>query len=230
MDFLRWLFEAQIPVGGSALVLREVLGNIFGLASALGGMRRKVWAWPIGIVGNILLLTVFLGNVFGAAAPATLWGQAARQIMFIAVAVYGWYRWQQGRQASTRGRAIVPGWASNRVRIALLAAMVAGTAALTPLFDALGSYPPVWADAWTFTGSLLATYGMARGWTEFWLIWVAVDIVGVPLLFSAGYYASAVMYLFYGFFTLTGFFVWWRAEKRERASVGPAPAVVGVAP
>ena len=66
-------------------------------------------------------------------------------------------------------------------------------------------------------GSLLATYGMARGWTEFWLIWVAVDIVGVPLLFSAGYYASAVMYLFYGFFTLAGFFVWWRAEKRERA-------------
>ncbi|YCH09318.1 nicotinamide riboside transporter PnuC [Arthrobacter sp. alpha11c] len=230
MDFLRWLFEAQIPVGGSALVLREVLGNIFGLASALGGMRRKVWAWPIGIVGNILLLTVFLGNVFGAAAPATLWGQAARQIMFITVAVYGWYRWQQGRQASTQGRAIVPGWASTKVRIALIGAMVAGTAALTPLFDALGSYPPVWADAWTFTGSLLATYGMARGWTEFWLIWVAVDIVGVPLLFSAGYYASAVMYLFYGFFTLTGFFVWWRAEKRERASAGPVPAVVGVAP
>ena len=85
--------------------------------------------------------------------------------------------------------------------------------ALTPVFDSLGSYPPVWADAWTFMGSLLATYGMARGWTEFWLIWVAVDIVGVPLLFSAGYYASAVMYLFYGFFTLAGFFVWWRASR-----------------
>ena len=95
MDFLRWLFEAQIPVGGSVLVLREVLGNIFGLASALGGMRRKVWAWPIGIAGNLLLLTVFLGNVFGAASPATLWGQAGRQIMFISVAAYGWYRWRR---------------------------------------------------------------------------------------------------------------------------------------
>ena len=220
MDFLRWLFEAQIPVGGSALVLREVLGNIFGLASALGGMRRKVWAWPVGILGNILLLTVFLGNVFGAAAPATLWGQAARQLMFIAVAVYGWYRWQQSRTSAVEGRAIIPGWAGTKVRIALIGAMVAGTAALTPLFDALGSYPPVWADAWTFMGSLLATYGMARGWTEFWLIWVAVDIVGVPLLFSAGYYASAVMYLFYGFFTLAGFFVWWRADRRSR-DAGP---------
>ncbi|MFK0002637.1 nicotinamide riboside transporter PnuC [Paenarthrobacter sp. NPDC090522] len=227
MDFLRWLFEAQIPVGGSALVLREVLGNIFGLASALGGMRRKVWAWPVGILGNILLLTVFLGNVFGAAAPATLWGQAARQLMFIAVAVYGWYRWQQGRSSGSAGRAIVPGWATPKVRFALIGAMVAGTAALTPLFDALGSYPPVWADAWTFMGSLLATYGMARGWTEFWLIWVAVDIVGVPLLFSAGYYASAVMYLFYGFFTLAGFFVWWRADKRERPAAPRIQSTAG---
>ncbi|MFJ4208144.1 nicotinamide riboside transporter PnuC [Paenarthrobacter sp. NPDC089675] len=230
MDFLRWLFEAQIPVGGSALVLREVLGNIFGLASALGGMRRKVWAWPVGILGNLLLLTVFLGNVFGAAAPATLWGQAARQIMFIAVAVYGWYRWRQAQSEGIQGRAIVPGWASAKVRIALVAAMVAGTAALTPVFDSLGSYPPVWADAWTFMGSLLATYGMARGWTEFWLIWVAVDVVGVPLLFSAGYYASAVMYLFYGFFTLAGFFVWWRADRREHRQAPVVPATVGAAP
>jgi nicotinamide mononucleotide transporter len=222
MNFLRWLFEAQIPVGGSVLILREVLGNIFGLASALGGMRRRVWAWPVGIAGNLLLLTVFLGNVFGSAAPATLWGQAGRQIMFIGVAFYGWYRWRQGAHADDAGAAIAPRWAGNTTRLILAASLVAGTVALTPLFDSLGSYPPVWADAWTFVGSLLATYGMARGWTEFWLIWVAVDIVGVPLLFSAGYYASAVMYLFYGFFTLAGFFVWWRAAKVLRAAAVPA--------
>ena len=90
---------------------------------------------------------------------------------------------------------------------------------LTPLFRVLGSFEPVWADAWTFVGSLLATYGMAKGWVEFWLIWVAVDIVGVPLLFSAGYYASAFMYLFYGGFTLVGFFVWARARNREKPAV-----------
>ncbi|MFE5835787.1 nicotinamide riboside transporter PnuC [Arthrobacter sp. NPDC056493] len=228
MDILRWLFEAQIPVGGSVLILREVLGNIFGLASALGGMRRKVWAWPAGIAGNLLLLTVFLGNVFGSATPATLWGQAGRQVMFIIVAVYGWQRWQQSRRAAGSSTAIAPAWASARTRVVLVLALMAGTAALTPLFDSLGSYPPVWADAWTFMGSLLATYGMARGWTEFWLIWVAVDVVGVPLLFSAGYFASAFMYLFYGFFTLAGFIVWWRAS-RTQAQADPSTVKVETA-
>ena len=220
MDFLRWLIEAfnsYIPVGSSALLVREVVGNVFGLASAFGGMRRKVWAWPVGIIGNLLLLTVFLGSLFGQADTANLLGQAGRQIMFITVAVYGWVRWKQA--AASGGSAVTPRWASMPTRIVLVGALVIGTIALTPLFRILGSYEPVWADAWTFVGSLLATWGMAKGWVEFWLIWVAVDVVGVPLLFSAGYYASAFMYLFYGVFTLIGFFVWIRARTGDKPSI-----------
>ena len=223
MDALRWLvdlFNWYIPVGGGGLLVREVVGNVFGLASALGGMRRKVWAWPVGIIGNLILLTVFLSSLFGGADTANLLGQAGRQIMFIAVSVYGWMQWRAARRerraaqaggADPQDTAITPQWAGWRARVGIVLTMVVGTLALTPVFRALGSWEPVWADAWTFVGSLLATYGMAKGWVEFWLIWVAVDVVGVPLLWSAGYYASAFMYLFYGVFTLIGFFVWLRA-------------------
>ena len=216
MDLLQWLFDAKIEFsGGQFLLLREVLGNVFGLLSALGGMRRKVWAWPVGIIGNALLLTVFLGTVFGSPNSIDLLGQAGRQVMFIATSIYGWVRWRQAKHEG--GTAVEPVWASWGTRALLLVVLVGGTAALTPLFRALGSYEPVWADAWIFMGSLLATFGMAKGWVEFWLIWVAVDLVGVPLLWSAGYYASAFMYLFYGAFTLTGFFVWWRVRRRRDA-------------
>ena len=109
----------------------------------------------------------------------------------------------------------------------LVVALVGGTALLTPVFRALESYEPVWADAWIFMGSLLATYGMAKGWVEFWLIWVAVDVVGVPLLISAGFYASAFMYVFYGAFTLVGFFVWWRVNRRAAAAAEADAAAAG---
>jgi hypothetical protein len=62
--------------------------------------------------------------------------------------------------------------------LVLVLVLVLGTIALTPLFRALGSWDPVWADAWTFVASPIASYGMAKGWTEFWLIWIAVDVVG----------------------------------------------------
>lgn len=214
MNALTWfvdLFNSYWTLpGGQTLLIREVVGNAFGLASALGGMRRKAWAWPVGIVGNVLLLTVFLGTLLSPDHQLPhLLGQAGRQVMFIAVAIYGWVRW---RQAS--GGRVTPRWAPPKARVLLVVALFGGTLALTPLFRALGSWEPVWADAWTFVGSLLATYGMAKRWTEFWLIWIAVDIVGVPLLFSSGYYATGMMYLFYGGFTAVGFVVWWRAQRR----------------
>ncbi|MDJ0324567.1 nicotinamide riboside transporter PnuC [Cryobacterium sp. PH31-AA6] len=218
MNPIEWLFDAQLQIGTQTILWREVIGNAFGIMSAVGGMRRKVWAWPVGIAGNALLFTVFLGAVFGTPNPVNLLGQAGRQIMFIVVSIFGWVQWSRARKEKTRV-AVAPHWAGNRTRILLGLGLVAGTLILTPIFRALGSFEPVWADAWIFTGSLLATYGMAKGWTEFWLIWVAVDIVGVPLLISAGYYASAILYLFYGAFTIFGFFVWMRVQRRRQALV-----------
>jgi nicotinamide mononucleotide transporter len=230
MDLIHALFDAQLTIGDQHLLWREIVGNGFGLASALGGMRRKVWAWPVGIVGNLLLLTVFLGAVFATPNPVNLLGQAGRQVMFVVVSVYGWVQWRKTQarlgdaDADSHGVAVVPRWASWRQRAFLVVALVGGTALLTPVFRALESYEPVWADAWIFMGSLLATYGMAKGWVEFWLVWVAVDIVGVPLLISAGFYASAFMYVFYGAFTLVGFFVWWRVNRRAAAAEADAAA------
>ena len=112
------------------------------------------------------------------------------------------------------------GWvqsANLAVSALMVLAAVVGTVACALVFEALGSWGP-WADAWIFTGSLLATYGMARGWTEFWLVWIAVDLVGVPLLLSAGYYPSAVLYAVYGAVVAYGFSVWLRAQRVDGAS------------
>ena len=62
---------------------------------------------------------------------------------------------------------------------------------------------------------MLATYMMARGWNEFWLAWIAVDLVGVPLGFATGYVPTAVMYIFYGAFVLYGLTQWAKATREE---------------
>jgi nicotinamide mononucleotide transporter len=224
-DFLVDLLQAQIHFGDHhAILWREVIGNLFGLASAVGGMRRRVWAWPVGVVGNVLLFTVFLGSAIGGAFETPqqhdLYGQAGRQVFFAVVSVYGYLRWQQAKRerlgtADADAPAIVPRWATSRERIGLVVGGAIGTCVFAWVFGQIGSYGK-WADAWIFTGSILATYGMARGWTEFWLIWIGVDIVGVPLLLDAGYYPSATLYGIYGAFVIWGFFVWMKAQREER--------------
>ncbi len=214
MSGLRWLFEAEIAIGDQHILWREVIGNLFGLLSALGGMRRRVWAWPVGILGNLLLFTVFLGATFDTPQDKTLWGQAGRQIFFIAVSLWGWWRWHaaSARGGAGDGGAITPRWATWGERLQLVVLYAVGTAFFWWLFGIIGSYGR-FTEAWILTGSILATYGMARGWVEFWLIWIAVDAVGVPTLVNAGFYPSAVLYGFYGVFCMVGFVVWIRSRQ-----------------
>lgn len=214
---LRWLVDGTIPVGGGFLSVREVVGNLFGLGSAFLGMRRLVWAWPVGLVGNLLLFTVFVTGELSNAVADPLWGQAGRQVFFALASLYGWWSWSRTR-AATDGGTITPRWATGTERLQLLGLAVVGYAAAYLVLQRIGSWGPA-TEAWILTGSLLATYGMARGWVEFWLVWIAVDAVGVTTLVQAGYYPTAGMYLFYGVFCVVGLVTWWRAERAARTVV-----------
>ncbi|GAA5044860.1 nicotinamide riboside transporter PnuC [Nocardia callitridis] len=211
------LLDAKLHIAGSEILWREVIGNGFGLGSAIGGMRRRVWAWPVGIAGNALLFTVFVGGIFHTPQQLNMAGQAGRQLLFVLVSVYGWWSWRRHAHAETEQRGVRPRWASRRERIVMVLAMLVGTVAFAQLFSALGSYGPL-AEAWIFTGSILATYGMAVGLAEFWLIWIAVDLVGIPLLVKAGYYPSAALYLIYAGFVAWGFLVWRRTLRDPSGS------------
>lgn len=222
MNWLERLFEAQLTIGSSHILWREIIGNVFGFGSAIGGMRRRVWAWPVGIIGNVLLFTVFFGVAFANPQHQTLYGQAGRQVFFVITSVYGWWRWQQHRKA--RGadeHAITPRWATMRERTAYLGVWVAGVVIGQWVFATIGADWPAprwyfWCDAWIFVGSMLATYAMARGWNDFWLMWIAVDLVGVPLLWHSKFYPSAVLYAVYSLLVIWGFVVWLRASRVER--------------
>ena len=235
MSLFNDLYEAHLTIGGHEITWREIVGNAFGLASAVGGMRRRVWAWPVGIVGNVLLFTVFLFTATDADhGGSPLFGQAGRQVFFVVVSVYGWMRWQQNRRQRAGAPAVLPRWATARERVAYLVAAVAGVFACYLAFRAIGAGFPVthwwyyWADAWIFVGSMLATFAMARGWVDFWLCWLAVDLVGVPELLYFHFYPSAVLYGVYGAFVIWGFFVWLRVSREERIGVAD-PAVEAVA-
>ena len=99
-DVIMRFLNAQLDIGlGRPVLWREIIGNIFGLASALGGARRRIWAWPVGIVGNVLLFTVFLGGVFHTPQDLNLWGQAGRQVFFLITSAYGWVQWAAYRRS-----------------------------------------------------------------------------------------------------------------------------------
>ena len=232
MNSFQCLYDASITIGDHGITWREIVGNLFGLASAVGGMRREVWAWPIGIIGHALLFTVFFALGFTAHGGQVMFGQAGRQIFFIVTSVYGWWVWQRNRSGHGRAaEAVQPRWATMRERASFVSFWIVTVVVCQWLCRLIGEdwTPPdfyYWADAWIFVGSMVATFAMARGWNDFWLAWLAVDLVGVPELIYFKYYPSATLYAIYTAFAVWGVFVWLKATRRREQVGEPAGQVV----
>jgi len=221
MFLIKWLFETNLTFGSKSIPLREIIGGILGLTSAVLGAKRKIAAWPVGIFGDALLFTVFLGAVFAySEQDANFYGQAGRNLLLIVVSVYGWIKWAAYRKSSKSKATVTPRWTTTREKMYLVPAIVVGYLLSMNIFKALGE-TGTWllVDTWIFTGTALATYGMSRGYVEFWLVWVAVDLVGVPFALINGYYPTGILYAIYLPFVLWGFLSWLKISKNEKVAL-----------
>lgn len=206
MSLLSWANAVAFSLGGQAVKWSDLLGNILALATVSFAVRRSLLTWPVQIAGCVLL--------FGASLSAHLGGNAARQVVLAAAAAYGWRRWSHGRGADgVRVRL-----ASAPERLVLLGVLALGTLAFAWLLAVTHtSWAPL-PDAYIFIGSLVATVAQARGLVEFWAVWVAVDVVGVPLAFTHGLVVSGLVYGIFLVFCLVGVRDWFRRARLTGAA------------
>lgn len=223
IDLLQWFFEKHLTISGQSIALREVVGGLLGLASAIFGAQRRIAAWPVGIVADGLLFTVFLGAVFSfgdSASHANYYGQAGRNLLLMLVSIYGWVRWHNNRKSGVHHAPVTPRWMTRRERSEIAALVFFFFFLSRFIFSSLGeSGQWLWVDTWIFTGTALATWCMSRGFIEFWLVWIAVDVVGVPFAWSNGYYPTALLYASYLPFVLWGFISWRKIFRQNALSI-----------
>ncbi|MCQ8772242.1 nicotinamide mononucleotide transporter family protein [Streptomyces telluris] len=211
MSALDWLNGEAFSAFGQHVIWSDAIGNTIGLAALALGWRRSIWTWPVQFLSGVILVAAY--------ASAHLSGGIGKQLLVIGVAVWGWRQWHRGKQQAQDGSIAVrfAGW---RERTVLLAGTALGTLAVGALFTAVPqlSWNP-WPDAYIFVGTLAAMVAQARGLVEFWVAWLLVDIVGVPLAFSSGLPFSGLVYVIYFALVLWGMRDWW---LRSRESVKPA--------
>lgn len=211
MALLDWMNSAALPnLFGSPVSWIEIIGFVTGAACVYGVAKQKLWNWPIGILNNIAFIILFLG--------AGLYGETVLQVIFAAVAVYGWYNWIRGN-AGTDSRNDLPIRDATRKELFLgLGATAAGTAAVAMVLTHGTDSQVPWPDAFVLTASLVATYGQAKKIFQHWYVWIFIDVVSIPLYFSRGLTLTAILYLGFLALCVYGLIDW----KRTRSAATPA--------
>lgn len=212
MEFLQWLNTPVFEMFGKPVPWSDFVGNVCAIATVFLALRRNVLSWPVQILGSVLL--------FSASISAGLGGNAARQIVIIAAAVWGWTQWKRAREEAGE---ITIRWATWKERLLLVAVLAVGTAGFGFVL-ALGgwSWNP-YPDAYIFIGSLVAMYAQGRAIVEFWFVWLAVDLVGIPLAIMGGLVFSGIVYGIFFVMVIVGI-VDWAKRSRQRVSHPAAPA------
>jgi nicotinamide mononucleotide transporter len=180
----------------------EALGFATGAVCVWLVTRQHIANWPVGIANNVFFIVLFL--------QAGLYADAGLQVVFITLAAYGWWTWAHDRGPATAGalpvrRTTGAEWAW------LTAAGVLATAALTLLLDRVtDSTVPFW-DALTTALSLTATYGQCRKLLESWWLWIAADLVYIPMYAYKGLYLTSLLYVGFLCLCVAGLLGWRRA-------------------
>jgi nicotinamide mononucleotide transporter len=188
--WLRWL----------PLAMTEVLGFVTGGVCVWLVVRENVWNWPIGLANNVLFFILFLRG--------RLFADMGLQAVYFALGVYGWWHWLYGGERRTElriSRALRAEW------IGLAAAVPLATWGLREVLIAVQGAAPFW-DSLTAVLSLAAQYLLTRKRIENWWLWIAADLIYVPLYGSRGLPLTAVLFAIFLVMCVTGLRAWRRNE------------------
>lgn len=174
----------------------EIAAIAFTLANVWLAVKQNIWTWPTGIASVILYGIVFYQSRFFA--------NAGLQVVYLVLSIHGWYEWLHGgaNHAELHVRKT-----TRRQWMGCAIAGVVLTAALMWLLKVVQGSAP-FADASTTAFSIVAQWMLNEKLLENWLIWLAVDIVYVPMFFANGRPASAILYAIFCVLAVKGFIDW----------------------
>lgn len=188
----------------------EIIAVAFGVAQVLLAYKNTVWLYPAGLVATGIYTWIFMQPHIG------LYAEAALNLYYFIMSIYGWGLWVKGKNNGTPGLAVTrasrrDGWITLGILLAgwaILNAVLRGfTDSTTPLTDAFVS-AAAWAGMWL----------LAKKKLENWLVLNLSNIVAIPLLFYKKLPLTACLTIFLFVVAVLGYFRW-RKQMRAEAAV-----------
>ena len=195
------LFTEAFTLWGSPATWLELVAVVIALAMVGCNIREIHWAWPLAAISSALYFAVFWRS--------KLYGDAALQVSFATVALWGWLQWLRGVRAD-----------GSALRVARLPrrGQVLAIAACALLWPATGLFLKTytdtdvpWWDAFPTAVSLVGQFLLGRKYIENWAVWIVVNVVSVGLFAYKGLWLTVGLYLVFIALSVVG----WRAWQRK---------------
>ena len=187
------------------LEVLNVLALATGVAYAVLAAFRNRLCWIAGAVSSVCAAVLSGANQLPM--------QAALQVFYVGMSVYGWWSWSRSRSNGELEVGVWPlGW---HLAVAVLLAAMSLVSARWLLPSNVAAWPLL--DSLTTWFSLLATWLAARARLENWLYWIVINGLMVFLFYAQRVWGMAVLSLLLMGIAASGFIAWRRRYRAQGA-------------
>jgi len=177
MALLLCAWQKWLPID-----LTEAFGFASGAVCVWLVTKGNIWNWPVGLANNVFFAILFWRT--------RLFADFGLQGVYFAFGIWGWWQWLHGGENRSKLKV-------SRTRrgewIVIAIFLAAGTWGLWELLIFVKGSAP-FLDALTTVICLAAQYLLCRKRIENWWLWIAADLIYVPLYASKHLPLTAVLY------------------------------------
>jgi nicotinamide mononucleotide transporter len=184
-------------------------GVAFVLSLAMVGFNLRVnpMGWPLAIISSVLYAVLF--------ARFKLYGEASLQLVFVVLALWGWWQWLRGTDEQAQRLVVRPLPPRGRW-LAVLLAVLAWPALGWLLHRVTDSDVPYW-DALPTAGSLVGQWLLGRKWVDNWPCWLVVNLLSMALFAYKQLWLTVILYGLFAALSAWGWREWLALAKEGRA-------------
>ena len=197
----------------ASISLLEAAAVAFAVAYLVLVIRQNILCWAAALISVLLSVILFY--------DAALYMEAALQIFYAGMAVYGWQQWRYG--GSDRQGVRIRTW-PLRAHAAALGLIVVLSAAFGFVLTRTDAAFP-YVDSFTTVAAVVTTWMVAGKVLENWLYWFVIDAVSVYLYAARDLPLYAALFIFYLVLIVIGLRQW-LADWRRQQPVAAAPGDV----
>lgn len=189
----------------------EWLAFTLALAYVWLAAKQYIWCWPAAFVSTSIYTWLFW--------EVSLPFHVVLNAYYVAMAVYGWWQWNQPKKAE--GRVVQWSIVKHLTAICLLAAM---SLSLSYLARQVLDAEYLYLDAFITVFSVFTTYLVTQKVVENWLYWMVINSFATFLYFQKGLYPTSLLYALYMVFAIYGYMSWRKDAQQGMAMESKAVA------
>ena len=174
----------------------EIIAVLLALLYVLLAVKEHRICWVVAAASASLYTWIFW--------EAALIMEAALQLFYIVIAIYGWLSWGEDNGANERP---IRTWSWRQHLIAILTVLVISSVTGALLNHFTDAALP-WLDSFTTIAALLTTWMVTQKILENWLYWIAIDAISIYLYLSRDLQLTAGLFVVYIGLAYAGWRVW----------------------